>query len=68
MKEQFLELEKETAARGEFVKKDHIRQGKVGGWRDFFTAEQEQQYAEKLAEHLARAPGLETEVDACLSS
>ena len=40
MKQQFAQLEKDRAAKGEWFKKNHIRQGKSGAWRKVFTEEQ----------------------------
>eukprot|EP00747_Dinoflagellata_sp_TGD_P189468 gnl/TRDRNA2_/TRDRNA2_49837_c0_seq1.p1 gnl/TRDRNA2_/TRDRNA2_49837_c0~~gnl/TRDRNA2_/TRDRNA2_49837_c0_seq1.p1 ORF type:complete len:262 (+),score=47.64 gnl/TRDRNA2_/TRDRNA2_49837_c0_seq1:229-1014(+) len=40
MRQQFAEVDAKKFAAGQFVKKNHIRQGKSGSWRDTFTEEQ----------------------------
>ncbi|KAL6068620.1 Sulfotransferase [Balamuthia mandrillaris] len=59
MKAQFEEQEKQAEVRGEQVKKNHIRQGKSGGWRDVFTEEQAAAFDAKLEELQAKHPDLD---------
>jgi len=51
MRAQFAEVDKEKAAKGERVKKNHIRVGAVGGWKDDFSAEQEAAFLAKTAKY-----------------
>eukprot|EP00929_Paragymnodinium_shiwhaense_P068692 TRINITY_DN34597_c0_g1_i1.p1 TRINITY_DN34597_c0_g1~~TRINITY_DN34597_c0_g1_i1.p1 ORF type:complete len:259 (+),score=62.32 TRINITY_DN34597_c0_g1_i1:495-1271(+) len=46
MKTQFAEEDAKKTARGERVKKNHIRQGQSGAWKKTFTPEQEQSFDE----------------------
>jgi hypothetical protein len=63
MKQQFAVLEEEKLAKGERVKKNHIRQGKVGGWKEYFSGEQEQAFVEMLKQHVGCAKGMEGELE-----
>eukprot|EP00656_Telonema_subtile_P028699 TRINITY_DN3129_c0_g1_i5.p1 TRINITY_DN3129_c0_g1~~TRINITY_DN3129_c0_g1_i5.p1 ORF type:complete len:297 (-),score=76.34 TRINITY_DN3129_c0_g1_i5:63-953(-) len=47
MKAQFKRIEEEKQAAGEMFKKNHIRRGKVGSWRELFDVEQSAAFDQK---------------------
>lgn len=61
MKAQAEEVNAEKEARGEHVKRDHIRVGAVGGWQQggYFLPEQVVAFRKKTARHLPTLPDLD---------
>jgi len=60
MKKQFAEVDAAKVKAGTRVKKNHIREGKVGAWRNQFTPEQE---AMLMAHHTKQCKALGLPLD-----